>query len=156
MEHEFFMNEALKLARKSFDNKDVPVGAVIVKNNKIIGRGYNRKEFLKDATEHAEIMAISDACNKLESYHLEDCDLYVTFEPCPMCAGAIINARLRTVYIGAMNYRFGACGSYINLLNMEFNQKCNVITDISGDECSSLISEFFAILRKEKKNNLII
>ena len=154
MENEIFMNEALKLAELSLKNKDVPVGAVVVKDGKVIGCGYNRKEFLQDSTEHAEIMAIKEACKYMKSYHLEGCDLYVTFEPCPMCAGAIINARIENVYIGAMNYRFGACGSYINLLNMDFNHKCNVKTGILQDQCSQLISEFFAMLRKEKKQTV--
>ena len=145
------MKEALKLAEISFSNNDVPIGAVVVHNNKIIGRGYNRKELLKDASEHAEIMALKDACRHLKSYHLEDCDLYVTLEPCAMCSGAIINFRINNVFIGAKNHRYGTCGSMINLLNMDFNHKSEVYFGILEDECTNIISKFFKYLRKKKK-----
>lgn len=144
------MTEALNLAGLSFKNGDVPIGAVVVYDNEIIGRGYNRKELLNDATEHAEIMALKEASKYLNSYHLEDCDLYVTLEPCVMCSGAIINFRIGNVYIGAKNQRFGTCGSMINLHDMDFNHKTNVEFGIMESECSNLISEFFKTLRNKK------
>lgn len=148
--HETYMESAIKLAKISYENGDIPIGAIIVKDGKIIGQGYNRKELLKDATEHAEIMAIRSAMRNIDSYHLEGTDMYVTLEPCPMCAGAIINSRIKNVYIGAKNKRYGACGSYINLLDMEFNHKSNVIFNILEERCSLLISEFFKELRNKK------
>lgn len=147
---EFFMKEALKLANISFKNGDVPIGAIVVCNDEIVGYGYNRKELLQDASEHAEIMALKDACKNLSTYHLENCDIYVTLEPCAMCSGAIINFRLNNVYIGAKNKRFGTCGSYINLLNMDFNHKPNIFFGILESECSSLISNFFLHIRNKK------
>lgn len=149
---EFFMEEALKLAEISYKNRDIPIGAVVVLNNKIIGSGYNRKELLKDSTEHAEIMALKEASKYLNSHHLEDCDIYITLEPCAMCAGAILNCRINRVFIGAKNKRFGACGSYINLLNMNFNHRCDVYFGILENKCSSIISKFFRNLRNSKSS----
>ena len=143
------MQIAITLAKKSFKNGDIPVGAVVVQNNKIVGVGYNKKEITKDASSHAEINALRCAAKKLNTYHLEDCSLYTTLEPCPMCAGAIINFRIKEVYIGAKNNRFGCCGSKINLLNMGFNHKSKVHIGIMEEECSKLLTKFFKNLRKK-------
>lgn len=142
-----FMEYALKLAEISYSNGDIPVGAVVVKDGKVVGEGYNQKELLKDASAHAELIALKDACKNLNSYHLEDCDIYVTLEPCAMCAGAILNFRLNNVYIGTKNPRFGCCGSKINLLDYNFNHSCNVEFGILEEECSNIISKFFKNLR---------
>ncbi|MBP2024523.1 tRNA adenosine(34) deaminase TadA [Peptoniphilus stercorisuis] len=148
--HEFFMNEALKLAQISYDNGDIPIGAVVVLDNKIIGCGYNRKELLQDGTEHAEIMALKEASKNLNSHHLDDCNIYITLEPCVMCAGAILNCRINNVFVGARNKRFGACGSYINILDMDFNHRSNVFFGVLEKSCSSIISKFFKNLRNSK------
>lgn len=114
-EHEKFMNAALKLARKAAAEGEVPVGCVVVRDGVIVGRGRNRRETKKDALGHAEIEAIHKACKKLGGWRLHQCDLYVTLEPCPMCTGAIINARIKTVYYGAPDLKAGSCGSVVNL-----------------------------------------
>ncbi|WP_073184804.1 nucleoside deaminase [Anaerosphaera aminiphila] len=150
MNREKFMSEALKLAEISYKNNDVPIGAVVVLNNEIVGSGYNRKELLKDASEHAEIMALKNAAKHLETYHLEDCEMFVTLEPCAMCAGAIINFRLKKVYIGAKNPRFGCCGSNLNLLSHDFNHKTEVEFNILEEECSKILSSFFSSIREKK------
>lgn len=144
-----FMDEAFELAKKSLDHDDIPVGAVIVKNGEIVGRGYNQKEKLSDATAHAEIIALQDAAKNLGTYHLEDCDMYVTLEPCCMCAGAIINFRLRSVYIGATNDRFGCCGSNLNLLDLNLNHTTDAIF-LNVQKCSEIISDFFKQIRTER------
>lgn len=150
-QNEFFMLEALKLAEISYENNDIPIGCVVVYNNKIVGRGYNRKELLKDASEHAEIMALKEACKNLNTYHLEDCNVYITLEPCAMCSGAIINFRVNNVFIGTENKRFGTCGSFINLLDMDFNHRSNITFGILKEECSNILSKFFKSLRNKKK-----
>ncbi len=142
------MEKALELAKISYENQDIPIGCVIVKEGEIVGRGYNKKELNKDAAAHAEMLALKDACANLGTYHLEDCEMYVTLEPCAMCAGAIINFRLKKVYIGTQNERFGCCGSKINLLNLGFNHTCEVEFGILKEECSNLISYFFRDLRR--------
>lgn len=145
------MNEALKLAKISYDNGDIPIGAIIVFNDEIIGRGFNKKELLKDSSAHAELIAMKEASKFLNSYHLEDCTMYVTLEPCAMCAGAILNFRLKKIYIGAKNERFGCCGSKINLLNYNFNHTCECEFGILEDDCKNLISNFFIELRINKR-----
>ena len=114
--NEKFMKEALKEAKKAYDKLEIPVGAVIVRDNKIIARAHNLKELKQDTTKHAEILAIKKASKKLNNWRLTDCEIYVTLEPCPMCAGAIINSRIKKVYIGAKDLKTGACGSKLNLL----------------------------------------
>lgn len=149
---EAFMKEALKEAKKAYDKLEVPVGAVIVKDGKVIARAHNIKEEKKDTTKHAEILAISKASKKLESWRLMDCEMYVTLEPCSMCAGALINARLKKVYIGTMDQKTGACGSVFNLLeDYTFNHKVEVETGILQEDCEALLKKFFQELRKSKK-----
>jgi len=132
-----FMKTALKEAKKAFDKEEIPVGAVIVKNGKIISRAYNSKESSNNACGHAEILAIQKACKKLEAWRLLDCEMYVTLEPCPMCAGALINSRISKVYIGTDDEKTGACGSKLNLLeNYKFNHNVQVEKYILKDECS--------------------
>ena len=149
---EKFMKEALKEAQKAFDKEEVPVGAVIVKDNKIIARAHNIKELKHDATSHAEILAIQKACKKLGAWRLSDCDMYVTLEPCSMCAGALINARIRKLYIGTQDDKTGACGSVLNLLEYKFNHKIEVEKYILKDECETILKDFFKMLRERNKN----
>lgn len=153
---EKFMKEALKEAKKAYEKEEIPVGAIIVKDNKIIARAYNVKEEKKDTTKHAEIIAIQKASKKLESWRLTDCDIYVTLEPCSMCAGALIQSRIRKVYIGTMDKKTGACGSVLNLLeNYKFNHKVEVENGILEEECEKILKEFFKELRNKKNKNLL-
>ena len=149
---EKFMKEALKEAQKAFDKDEVPVGAVIVKDNKIIARAHNVKEQKHDATSHAEILAIQKACKKLGCWRLTDCDMYVTLEPCSMCAGALIHSRIRKLYIGTQDDKTGACGSVLNLLEYKFNHKIEVEKYILKDECETILKTFFKKLRERNKN----
>ncbi len=149
--NEYYMKQALKQAKKAFENNEVPVGAIIVKNNKIIARSYNKKEGKKDTTKHAEIIAIQKASKKLNAWRLEDCSMYVTLEPCTMCIGAIINARIKNLYIGTMDEKTGACGSVLNIpKDYKFNHIVNVKTNILQEECKKILQDFFRILRKRK------
>lgn len=153
---EKFMKEALKEAKKAYDKFEVPVGAVIVKDDKIIARAYNQKECKNDTTNHAEILAIKKASKKLKSWRLIDCDMYVTLEPCSMCAGALIQSRIRKVYIGAPDEKTGACGSKLNLLkDYKFNHTVEMEIGVMKDECESLLKDFFNKLRKIKKEENI-
>lgn len=146
--HERFMNEAYKEAVKAYEKDEVPIGAVIVKDGKIIARGHNERELKNDATLHAEISAVKKACKKIGTWRLNNCDIYVTLEPCAMCAGALIQARIRTVYIAAKDPKAGAVGSIINILGIErFNHKVNVVFGIMEEECSKLLKDFFKELR---------
>ena len=144
-----FMKEAIKQAKKAELIDDVPIGAVIVYNNKIIARAHNLRESKNDSTCHAEVLAIKKACKKLGSWRLEDCDIYVTLEPCVMCAGAMIQSRIRKCYYGAKNDRFGVHVGPINLFDVEFNHKVEIEGGIMALECSKLISEFFKNLRNK-------
>ena len=144
---EKFMDEALVLAREAFDDGEVPVGCVIVRGDEIVGRGRNRREKGKSALAHAEIEAIDQACRNLGGWRLWDCTLYVTLEPCPMCAGAIINARIPRVVFGASDAKCGACGSVCDLFSMEYNHHPQVESGIREEECAALLREFFAQLR---------
>lgn len=146
-----FMREAISLAKKAAAEGEVPVGAVVVRDGEIVGRGYNKREYGKNALFHAELEAINEACTSLSGWRLWECDLYVTLEPCPMCAGAIINSRIRNVYFGASDNKAGSVGSVINLFEYPFNHKPNYVGGILEDECSSLLSEFFKALRDNKK-----
>lgn len=146
---EKFMEEALKQAQKAFDKEEVPVGAVIVKNNKIISRAYNLKETKKDTTKHAEIIAIQKASMKLDEWRLSDCEMYVTLEPCSMCAGAIIQSRIKKIYIGTMDPKTGACGSVYNMFkDYKFNHDVDIEYGILQKECEKILKDFFKKLRK--------
>lgn len=150
---EEFMQEALKEARKAYKKLEIPVGAVIVRDGEIIAKAHNIKEEKKDTTKHAEILAIQKASKKLGTWRLNDCEMYVTLEPCPMCAGAIIQARLKKIYIGTMDEKTGACGSVLNLLeDYKFNHTVEVENGIMKQECESMLKEFFVKLREYKKS----
>ena len=144
---EQFMEQALALAREAAEDGEVPVGCVIVRRGEIVGRGRNRRETDKTALGHAEIEAIADACRNLGGWRLWDCTLYVTLEPCPMCAGAIVNARIPRVVYGASDAKNGACGSVCDLFSMDFNHHPTVEKGVREDECAALLSEFFTKLR---------
>ena len=151
-----YMNSAINEAQKAYKKLEIPVGAVIVKDGKIIAKGHNMKEEKKDAIKHAEIIAIQKASKKLGNWRLNNCEMYVTLEPCPMCAGAIINSRISKIYIGAMEKKMGACGSVLNLLeDYKFNHKVEIECGIMQKECEQMIKGFFKEIRKmkEKKQN---
>ena len=153
MLEEKFMKEALREAQKAYEKLEVPVGCVIVKDGKIIARAHNLKETKYDTTKHAEILAIQKASKKLKSWRLIDCEMYVTLEPCSMCAGAIINSRIKKVYIGAMDEKTGACGSVLNLFDdYTFNHKVELEAGIMIEECEKILKDFFKNLRKIKNN----
>jgi len=142
-----YMKEAIELARISASEGEVPVGCVVVWDDKIVGRGRNRREIGKNALAHAEIEAINEACRTLGGWRLWKASLFVTLEPCPMCAGAIINARIPFVYFGADDIKGGACGSVTNLFDMKFNHRPEVIKGILKEECAEMLSDFFKRLR---------
>ena len=137
------MEKALCLAQKAFLKDEVPVGAVVVKENKIIGEGYNRREELGNSLAHAEIVAINQACENLGSWRLDGCELYVTLEPCPMCAGAIVNSRIDTVVYGAYDDRAGCFGSVQDFTDLPFNHKPNLVGGYMEKECRELLEVFF-------------
>ena len=147
---EYFMKEALKEALKAYKKEEVPVGVVIVKDDKIIARAYNQKEMKNSPIKHAEIIAIEKACKKLNNWRLNDCEMYVTLEPCPMCTGAIINSRIKKVYIGAVQEKTGACGSKVNLIE-EYKTETKIDSEfgILQDKCLNLVQDFFKELRKK-------
>lgn len=150
---EKFMKEAIKLAKKAQLLDEMPVGAVIVKDGKIIARGHNKRETKKNALLHAEIDAINKACRKLGGWRLVGCDMYVTLEPCPMCAGALLNARVENVYFGAYDEKSGCAGSALNLFNMNLcNYSLNVQGGILQEECTLVIKDFFKNLRNRKNS----
>ena len=142
-----FMYEAIALARAAASENEVPVGAVIVKNGEIIAKGKNEREKKQNALSHAEIEAINAACKKLGSWRLDDCEMYVTLEPCPMCAGAIINARIKTLIFGAFDAKMGSVDSVVNLCDYPYNHKVEVYGGICEDECLEVLKEFFKNLR---------
>lgn len=148
---EKYMKEALRLAKKAAALGEVPVGAVIVHNGKVIARGYNRREMDQNGLAHAELTAMLRACKKLDSWRLEDCTLYVTLEPCPMCTGAIINTRIPRVVIGARDPKGGAMGGVTNLLEHPWNHHPQVEFGLLEEDCSSLLKDFFKELRARKK-----
>ena len=150
MDHEFYMDQALELARACLPGGDVPVGCVIVRDGAVVGRGRNRREERGDATAHAEVEAIRDACARLGGWHLRDCTLYVTLEPCPMCAGSIVNARIGAVRYGARDGKAGCCGSVLNLFEEGFNHRPRIYQGPRTAECEALLRDFFAGLRGEK------
>ena len=147
MEHENYMHEALLLAREAAAEGEVPVGCVIVKDGKIIGRGRNRREEKQHTSSHAEMEAIAQANEALKSWRLDGCALYVTLEPCPMCAGAIINARIPRVFYGARDEAMGACGGVLNLFMEQFPFRPALVGGILKEECSAVLSDFFRTLR---------
>lgn len=144
------MKQALKEAQKAYQKEEVPVGAVIVKDEQIIARAHNLKEKSVDSTKHAEIIAIQKASKKLGTWRLSDCEMYVTLEPCSMCTGAIIGARLKKIYIGALDSKTGACGSVLNLTEYKFNHKVEVEKGILAEECEYIMKSFFKKLRARK------
>lgn len=151
-EDEKFMRAALREAKKAYALGEVPIGCVIVRDGRVIARGYNRRNTEGNALAHAELSAIRKACKKAGDWRLEDCDIYVTLEPCQMCAGAIVQSRMRRVVIGCMNPKAGCAGSVINLLQMrEFNHQAEVERGVLGEECAKMVSGFFSELRGKKK-----
>lgn len=145
---EYWMQEAIDLARKAKKIGEVPVGAIIVKDNKIIGRGYNQPISLTDSTAHAEIIAIRDACNFVNNYRLVDSTIYVTLEPCPMCAGAMLYSRIKRLVFGAFDEKTGVVGSVFNMLeDFKWNHKINYTSGILKDECAALLQDFFKAKR---------
>ena len=150
---EFFMQQALRDARKAYAATEVPIGAVVVKDGQIIARGWNQVESLKDATAHAEMLALTAAQEVIGDWRLEGCTLYVTKEPCPMCAGAIVHCRPDRVVFGCSDSKGGAAGGWINLLNSNppLNHKCEVTSGVMHDECLGLVQSFFREAREKKK-----
>ena len=149
---EKFMKEAIKQAKKAYAINEVPIGCVIVQNGKIIARGYNRRNIDKNTLAHAELTAIRKASRKTGDWRLEDCTMYVTLEPCQMCAGAIVQSRMQRVVIACMNKKAGCAGSVLNLLQMqEFNHQVELTKGVLETECSEMLSQFFRELRDKKK-----
>lgn len=147
MDHETYMKEALALAREAAEQGEVPVGCVIVRRGEIVGRGRNRREEKQSTASHAEMEAIADANARLGTWRLDDCALYVTLEPCPMCAGAILNARIPQVYYGARDEAMGACGGVLNLFMERFPATPALVGGILAEDCRAVLSAFFAGLR---------
>jgi len=148
--NEIYMKLALKMAEKAYKNEDIPVGAVVVKNGKILAKTYNKKNKLQDPTCHAEILAIKKACKKIKDFRLEDADIYITKEPCIMCYGALLSARVKTIYFGAYDKKY----SILQLKDeIPFNHKVEIVGGVMEKECSELISKFFAKLRSDKNVN---
>lgn len=147
-----YMQVALQLAHEAAAEGEVPVGAVVVRDGEIIGAGRNRREVNKNALAHAELEAIHNACTHLGGWQLVGCTLYVTLEPCPMCAGAIINSRIERVVQGAMNPKAGSCGSLVNLFDLPYNHRPEIVSGVCEDECAALLKEFFHSLRSKSKN----
>ena len=151
-EQQKFMAAALAEARQAAILNEVPIGAVVVKDNQIVGRGHNMREHFQDVTYHAEMLAIMEACERLHSWRLEDCDLYVTLEPCIMCSGAIINARIANLYYGAADPKAGAVDSLYHLLDdSRLNHQVRVESGIMQAECSQVLKDFFRAIRRRKK-----
>ena len=149
---ESFMKQAVKQAKKAYDKLETPIGCVIVHEDKIIARGYNKRNMKKNTLAHAEILAINIASKMLGDWRLEDCTMYVTLEPCPMCAGAIVQARIPRVVIGSMNPKAGCAGSVLNLLQQDgLNHQVEITKGVLAEECSGLMTSFFRELRKKKK-----
>ena len=149
MEREDYMREALALAREAAAAGEVPVGCVIVRRGAIVGRGRNRREERQAVSSHAEMEAMAQANTVLGTWRLDDCELYVTLEPCPMCAGAILNARIPRVYYGARDETFGACGGVLNLFMEDFPHRPALVGGILAEDCRAVLAEFFASLRKD-------
>lgn len=149
---EKYMREALKQAKKAYAIGEVPIGCVIVYKDKVIGRGYNKRNTKKTTLAHAELVAIEKASKVMGDWRLEDCDMYVTLEPCQMCSGALVQARIKKVVIGTMNPKAGCAGSILNLLQMEeFNHQVEIESGVMESECTDILQEFFKELRKRNK-----
>lgn len=148
-----FMQKALELAKISAAEGEVPVGAIIVKGDEIVGTGRNRREYGKNALYHAEIEAIDNACKTLGGWRLWECDMYVTLEPCPMCAGAIINSRIKTVYYGTSDLKAGSFGSVVDFNSLPYNHKPEIVSGVMQDEAKKMLSDFFKGLREKKKSD---
>lgn len=150
---EYYMQKCIELAKLAEQATDVPVGAIVVKKTtgEVIGEGYNRREADRSSLAHAELAAIAQASKKLGGWRLIDCELFVTLEPCAMCAGAIVNSRVERVVFGAFDHRFGACGSCFDLFSQGLNHKPEVVSGVLQEECSQLMKDFFRKLREEKK-----
>ena len=148
-----FMQKALELAKISAAEGEVPVGAIIVKGDEIVGTGRNRREYGKNALYHAEIEAIDNACKTLGGWRLWECDMYVTLEPCPMCAGAIINSRIKTVYYGASDLKAGSFGSVVDFNSLPYNHKPEIVSGVMQDEARKMLSDFFKGLREKKQSD---
>ena len=147
-----YMKEAIKQAKMAYALEEVPIGCVIVYEGKIIGRGYNRRMTDKTALAHAELTAIKRACKRIGDWRLDDCEMYVTLEPCQMCSGAIVQSRIKKVYIGCMNPKAGCAGSVMNMLQVpQFNHQVETEKGVLEDECSKMLSDFFKELRKKQK-----
>ena len=157
MSDEFFMRQALGLAREAWEAGEVPVGAVVVKDGEVIGRGFNAPISRHDPSAHAEIQALRDAANRVGNYRLSDCSLYVTIEPCAMCAGAIMHARITRVVYGAADSKTGACGSVVDLFaEKKLNHHATVESGVLAPECAGMLSQFFAERRKRKAEDKIV
>lgn len=154
-QHQQFMRHAFTLAEDAKDAGEIPIGAIIVKDNRIVGRGYNQTELLKDATAHAEMIAISAASATLANKYLEGCTLYVTLEPCPMCAGALVWSKIDRIVVGASDPKSGACGSIFNLSsNNKLNHQVEVIQGVLEQDCEWILKQFFAEKRSSSNGNL--
>lgn len=152
--YEYYMKEAIKQAKKAYTKEEVPIGCVIVKDNRIIARGYNKRETTQISTTHAEIIAIEKACKRLGSWRLEGCELYVTLEPCPMCSGAILQSRIENVIYGAKDPKGGCIESCMKMYEVKgFNHYPKIVSGVLEQECSSLLISFFKERRKKNKNN---
>lgn len=150
--HEYFMREALRLAEKAAEAGEVPIGAVVVHGDRIIGRGYNQREIMQDATAHAEMIAISAACQTLNSWRLDDCSIYVTLEPCAMCAGAIVLARIDNLIYAAADPKGGACGTLFNIVQDDrLNHRVNTVSGILAGQAGLLLSDFFESIRQKNR-----
>ncbi len=148
-----FMEKALKQSYKAVKKDEVPVGAVLVYKDKVIAKGYNLRETNRNALSHAEINVIEKACKKLKRWRLEDCELYVTLEPCPMCYGAIVNARIKRLVFGASDPKAGVCGSICNLTEVSFNHKPEIVGGVLSEECAKVLTSFFKKLRAKRRKN---
>ena len=153
---EYYMKAALRRAKTAAEKGEIPVGAVIVHKGRIISGGRNRREQSKCALCHAEISAIESACRRLSGWRLWECDMYVTLEPCPMCAGAIINSRIRKLYIGTSDEKAGSFGSVINFNDLPYNHKPEIVFGVCREECSSILTDFFKALREKKKKEKLL
>lgn len=152
-EDEKYMREAIRQAKKAYQREETPIGCVIVSGGRIIARGYNKRNWKKHTLAHAELIAIHKASRVVGDWRLEDCTMYITLEPCPMCAGAIVQARIPRVVIGSMNAKAGCAGSVVNLLQMPgLNHQAEVVTGVLGEECSQIMTGFFKELRRKKQH----